>query len=287
MSVLPLFAPNPEDGTETFNKVKFFEATDAEGAGATLLATVDIDLTTADVADAGFTKFIHETGDLNKFYSAAYFNSVSSLQSDYGSWMQGGRSRLYRKFQSLMGDTTNSVFPHEANIQFEEDAIEALYPEVQRQEVDTSLTIDEDNLIYTLPRGFSEVTQVGVGDADDPDENFKTVKTGNWEIQEDKLRFMRIRDFNDGDTIRLVAMKKLSKIGEVPEMYDPILLLHMQGSSYRWMSARYPRFEAFSQLQTGSRVSFENLRVTADQFFNEFEKKKIALARPAGEEEYS
>ena len=272
MSVLTLFAPNPEDGIETFDQVKFFEADDAEGGGAVLLTTVDIDLTTSDIADAGFTSFIHETGDLNKFYSAAYFNSISSLQSDYGSWMQGGRSRLYRKFQGLMGDTTNGVFPHEAVIQFEEDAIEALYPEIQRQSVDESLGVDEDNLIYTLPRGISEVNQVGVGDADDPDGQFEIVSTSGWEIQEDKIRFSNLRKFQDGDVIRLVTFKKYRKTGEVPEMYDPALLLHMQGSSYRWMSARYPRFEAFSQIQKGTGVSFENLRVTAAQFLDEFEK---------------
>src|SRR3990172_7098076 len=152
MSVLTLYAPNPTDGIESFDKVKFYEADDAEGGGAVLLDTVDIDLSTSDVTGTGFTSFLDETGDLNKFYSAAYFNSVSSLQSDYGSWMQGGRSRLYRKFQELMGDTTNAIFPHKPVIQFEDDGVEALYPEIQRQSVDESLVVDEDSLIYTLPK---------------------------------------------------------------------------------------------------------------------------------------
>lgn len=287
MAVLKLFATNPTDGIASFDKIKFYEATDAIGTGSTLITTIAIDLATADINDAGYTVHTYPTADLAKYYAATYYNSVSFVETNKGAYILGARDRVYDKFQKLTGDTTNAVFENNAVVQFREDGIEALFPELQRQVIDETLEITKsssaDTLVYTIPFGLVP-TQVWVGDAND-DSDF--VQARGWSIEGNKLRFDSIDDFTDEDTIRLIALKKFTNVGEVPEKFDSLLLIHMQGSAYRWMASRYPRYEAYSQLQKGTKVSFENLDGIANKFFTEFDARKLALARTQSEEEYA
>ena len=291
MAVLVLYAPNPNDGTTTFDKVRFYEATDSSGSGSTLIATVSIDTSARDVEDPGYTRYTHGTGDTAKYYAPTYFNSTSSLETEKGPWTKGDRDRLYIKFQNLIGDTTNAVFDDNSVKQFRDNVVEAIFPEIQGQVIDTSLSIDKDAgagtevLVYDLPVGFTLITEVGIGDVDD-NADFLRAKNHNWSIDGYKLHFENINEYADGDLIRLVGLKKYNRVGEIPERYDPVLLLNMQADAYDWLATRYPRFEAYSQLQDATKVSFENLRVTARELRNNFRERVAALAKGMSAEDY-
>jgi len=138
---------------------------------------------------------------------------------------------------------------------------------------------------YTVPAEFEEITEVGIGDVDDSSD-FAVVKADNWSLENRILHIYSVSGYDNGDVIRLVGMKKYNFIGELPERYDPLLLIHMQSSMYDWMAISYPRFESFAQLQEGTGVSFENLRVTAREFRYRFLADKLALTKESAAETY-
>jgi len=290
MSVFKIYASNPKDGTSYFDKVRFYEADDDIGTNEALIGESDIDLTTVDLEDFGFTFLLYSGGDSDKYYATSYFNSDTLVETDKTGWIKGDRNRLGFKFLELMGDTENEVFESEVVSQFSEYALEAMYPELQREFIDTSLAIEKgattETLEYNVPVGISNIMEVGVGDVNDRS-NFKVLRPFFWKLEGGKLHFLSLSGLDDGETLRLVCLRKYNDIGEVPERYDHLLLYHMQMSAYDWMASRYPRFERFSQLQQGSRVSFENLRVTAREFERKFEDGKLSLAKEGGEVEYA
>lgn len=285
MAFLTLYAPNPKDGVTTFDKVRFYEATDSTGTGSTLIATVDVDVSTRDVEDYGSTKYTHSTGDTAKYYGATYFNSTSSDETEITDWSLGSKNRLIVKFDNLMGDATNDVFDALAVEQFSENSLEAIFPELQRHVSDNSLVLDVEQLVYTIPVDYTVIFSVGTGDIND-EEDYSEMQTSNYKIEGDKLRFKTTLGLNDTDAITIVGLKKYVDIGEVPERYDALMLLNMQADAYDWLASRYPRFEAFSQLQDASKVSFENLRVTAREFRNMFTLKLARLSKEQAPEEY-
>jgi len=291
MPVLVLYAPNPKDGTASFDKVRFYEATDSGGTGQTLLSTVSVNLATRDMEDPGFTSYTHGSGSTAKYYASSYYNSTSASESSLGTYTKGGRDRLHSKFLTIVGDTGESYFDEDTVTQFEEDAIEAMFPELQREAVDVSLSISKsttsEDQTYTIPPGFTSIHEVAVGDVDwtPTSDAFKLVKPSNWSLDSRTLHLYSLDGLQDTEVIRLIGLKKYDFIGEVPEKYDPLLLLHMQMSMYDWMASRFPRFEDFAQLRAGSGVDFDNLRVTAREFERRFKEEKLALARtPRGEE---
>ena len=289
MAVIKCFAPNPTDGTATFDKVRFYEADDANGTNAALIATVSISTTEKDLEDRGFTSYLYTTGSTSKYYAASYYNSTSLTETSKGAYIKGGRDRLDDKFLKLMEDTAEAVFDSTSRDRFLEATLEALYPEIQKEVVDTSLAIvktaSADTLLYSIPEGFSIITRVGVG-AVETESDYAEATTGNWTIEGNKLHFYSIDGYTNADVIRLIGLKKYLAIGEVPERYDPLMLLKMEAEAYRWMAKSYPRFEKWAQLQPGTKVSFENLRVSATNLEGEFMRQKMALAKHGGEEDY-
>lgn len=283
MAVLKHYSDNPKDGTTTFDKVRFYRADDTSGTNETLIATVDIDTTTTTAIHPGFTSYVDSAGVLTKYYASSWYNSTSAVETNRSTYVLAGKDRLDTRFENDMQDADEEVFSQTDKADFKKDAIEALYPEFYRDVIDTSLEVayssTSTKYIYTVPFGIFSITEVGYGNinADSTtSHDFKTVKPAYWKFEGNQLRFDSLPPWQDGDTIRLVAQKKYLEMGEVPVYLDSLLLLHMKMSAYLKMADDYPRFLKWGQLQNGTKVSFENLRVHAREFerkFNDLKKQ--------------
>jgi hypothetical protein len=285
MSIIKLYSKNPSDGTTTFDQVRFYEATDSSGTGATLITAVDIDATTTSQIDSGYTTNTYSSGDTAKYYASTYYDSTTLIETDYSDWVQGGQDRWDTKFMTEMDDSSSEVWSIALRSEFKKDALNALYPDFFREVIDTSLTIQNEagnqQFVYTVPFGIFSISEVGIGNVDTvsstSSRNFVQVKNDYWTFEKNKLHFHTLAGLNHGDTIRLIANQKFLSVGEVPEYLDSLALLHMKMDAYAKLADDFPRFKTWARLQKGTRVSFENLRVHAREFERKFKEMKAEL----------
>jgi hypothetical protein len=281
-NIIKLSVKNPDDGTTTFDQIRFYEADDSSGSGASLLNTSDVDTVNITPVDPGNTTYSHTTGSTSKYYAARYYNSSSGNISDYTTWTLGGEDRWDIMFENELQDTANAVWTAADLKRYKKRALNALYPDLYRIVIDTSLTMDltsgAEEYEYTLPFGVFDVSEVGTGDVDNIDSTFKVTANDNWKVENNILHFTNISEYSDGDTIRLVAAKKFLSVGEVPEIYDELVMYHLRMSAYLRLADDYPRYLTFAKLQKGTAVSFENLRVHAREFERKFEEGKARMS---------
>ena len=280
MAVIKLSMPNPIDGVASFNQIKFSEADDSLGTNSAVIATVNIDTTTRNALDSGSTHYNYISGDTAKYYAGLYYNSVTGATSSATDYIKGGYDRIDILFMNHYADTTGSVFSATDRDRLKKFALEALFPEIKKPSIDTSLSIDLTagalKYTYSLPYGVYEVNEVGIGDVDNNTSRFSTIPVDNWMIENDKLHIFNVGSYAHGDTIRLLCMKKYQFIGEVPDRFDEMILNHMLMNSYLMLADDYPRFKRFARLQEGTKVSFENLKVHALVYEGLFNKAKMA-----------
>jgi len=290
MAVIKLYCKNPNDGTDSFDKVKWYEADDSSGTSASALQTggvdveTSIDISTVEAINPGYTTYMYQSGDTSKYYASTWYNSTSGAETGYSDWTQGGQDKWDEKFKQEMDDTSSEVWSSDMRAEFKKDALDSLFPDFFREVIDTSLTIqnetDNQTYIYTVPFGIFNISEVGVGNTDTDSSNardFEKVKNDYWTFEKNKLHFHSLSGLNDGETIRLIASKKYLDVGEVPEYLDPLAMLHMKMNAYLDLANDYPRFKKWGRLQKGTRVSFENLRVQAREFERKFKEKAQAL----------
>lgn len=284
MSFIKLYAKNPKDGTDTFDKVRFYEATDNAGTGATLLQAVDIATTNISPIDVGNTSYTYPTGSTSKYYASTLYDSVLDVETDYSTWVQGGQDRWDLKFSEELNDSDGEVWDSDLRERFKEDALNALYPDFFREVIDESLTIANENdnqqYTYTVPMGIFAISEVGIGETDTDSTNtrdFTQVKNDYWTFEKNKLHFHSLSGLTHGYPIRLIASKKYLSVGEVPDYLDQLAITHMRMSAYTRLADDYPRFQTWARLQQGTKVSFENLRVHAREFERKFKELKAEV----------
>ena len=284
MAVIKLYSDNPTDGITTFDKVRFYQATDSSGTGATLVATVDIDTDTTDVVHPGFTDYVYTAGSLTKYYASAWYNSSNAALTGYSDWVLGGQDRWDTMFMNELDDTAAAVWSATERALIKSKALDALYPEFFRIIIDTSLTIVNDSTnqtyVYTVPFGIFQISEVGVGDLNKVGISGRTyvvVKPEYWKFEKNKLHFQSLSGLTDDESIRLVGSKKYLEVGEVPQHIDSLAMLHMRSSAYLLLADDFPRFQTWAKLQAGTKVSFENLRVHAREFERMFNEGKKLL----------
>lgn len=280
MAIIKITVPNPLDGTTTFDKVRFYEATDSAGTGASLLSTESIDTSYRHQVDPGFTTYTYTSGYTTRYYAAKYYNSSNSNLTDYTTWTLGGKDRWDTMFETALDDSANAVWSQAIVAEFKKWALEALYPDLHRQVIDTSLTLDNGETpayTYTVPYGIFQISEVGVGDLQNSTSNFKIVHSDNWTLENATLHFKSLSGLPDLGTIRLISNKKYLEVGEVPERFDHFVLHHLKMNAYLYLADDFPRFKKWAQLQEGSKVSFENLRVHAREFERKFMEGKAEV----------
>lgn len=278
MSVLKITAPNPNDGTTTFDQIQFAEATDNAGSGVSVINTASIDTSRRSPINPGFTTYTYTSATLTKYYSARYKNSSSGVTTDYMTWILAAKDRWDTLFENEMSDTANAVFTQITVQRFKDWALEAIYPDIfDPSVIDTSLTVDNDTTpvyTYSIPFGMFSISEVAFGDTNNLTSTFNIVTHDNWKVEGNVLHFGSLASFTNGATIRLVGAKKYFEPGEVPERFDRIVMNHMKMNAYLFLSEDFPRFNKWAQLQEGTKVSFENMRVQAREFERKFIESK-------------
>ncbi len=277
MSIIKLSVANPIDGTTTFDKVRFYEADDANGTSAAVVATEDIDLSARSQIDPGATSSIYKSGSTSKYYAATYFNSSSSSETDKTTYIIGSKDRWDTLFETRMDDSANAVWSQSLVAAFKKDALDALFPDLFQQVIDTSLTLDNDeapSFTYTLPHGIFNVSEVGIGDIDNATSKWQELHADNWRIENSTLHILKLPTSESSAQIRLIASKKFLEVGDVPERYDAMVLYHLRMSANLDLADDFPRFKQWGRLQDGTKVSFENLRVHAREFERKFRDLK-------------
>jgi len=279
MSVIKLYSDNPDNGIDSFDKIRFYEATDNDGTGATLIATVAINIANVNPIDPGFTSTPYTSGSTTKYYASTWYNSITGAETDKSDWILGGTDRWDTMFRLLMKDTAKTVWADADLAEFKRNAIEALYPEFFYESIDTSLTVVNNSTTktksYSLPLGIFNISEVGVGNPNDEDNYpFGIVVASNWNIEQNKLVFGSLSDLTDGYPIRLICSRKYYDVGQVPARLDSLIMLHLRKSAYMQMVDDYPRFLNWSRLQKGTRVTFEGLKLLVNQYDNMFQKEK-------------
>jgi len=280
MSVIKITIPNPNDGTTTFDKIRFYEATDSSGTGETLLATSAVDTSARQTIDPGTTSYTYTSGSTSKYYAGRYYNSVSGLLSDSTTYVLGGKDRWDTMFENDLGDTTNAVWTQADLARYKQWALEALFPDLFRQVIDTSLTLDNDSTYsytYTVPFGIFYISEVGIGDVDNSTSTFKKMEADSWTFENSTLHLNSMPSSEDSAVIRLIAHKKYLDVGEVPERFDRFVIYHLRMSAYLRLADDFPRFKKWAQMQEGTKVSFENLRVHAREFERKFMEGKAEV----------
>lgn len=280
MAIIKSTVPNPNDGTTTFNYVRFYEATDSSGTGATLIATVAVDTSALNQIDPGNTSYTYTSGSASKYYAAKYYNSTSGILSDYTTWVLGGQDRWDTMFMNELDDTSSAVWTAADRTRFKQWALESLYPDLYRQVIDTSLTLDNDTVpsyTYTIPFGIFHVSEVGIGDIDNSTSTFQILHPDKWTVENNKLHLRSIPSTEDNAVIRLIASKKYLEVGEVPERFDQFVIYHLKMSAYLKLADDFPRFKTWAQMQEGTKVSFENLRVHAREYERKFRDGKAEV----------
>jgi len=183
-------------------------------------------------------------------------------------------------FENDLGDTSNAVWTQADILRYKQWALEALYPDLYRQVIDTTLTLDNDSTpayTYTVPFGIFHVSEVGVGDTDNSTSTFQIIHPDQWTFENSTLHFRTLPSSESSATIRLIANKKYLEVGEVPERFDRFVIYHLRMSAYLRLADDFPRFKTWAQLQEGTKVSFENLRVHAREFERKFVEEKPKL----------
>lgn len=282
MAIIKISVPNPLDGTSSFDKIRFFQANDSSGTGVSQIGSdTSIDTSTRYQLDPGVTSLTYTSGLTTKYYAAKYYNSSSGALSDYTTWVLGGKDRWDTMFETEMDDAANTVWSAADVANFKTWALNALFPELYRQVIDTSLTLDNDSApsyTYTIPFGIFHISEVGIGDLNNSTSTFTKLHNDQWSMENSILHLYRIPPSESGATIRLIASKKYLEVGDVPEMYDSIAMDHMKMSAYLNLSEDFPRFKTYAQLQEGTKVSFENMRVQAREFERKFKAGKAEMA---------
>lgn len=280
MSIIKSSVANPNDGTTTFDKIRFYEADDSSGTNATLISTSSIDTTNRYQIDPGYTTYTYTSGSTSKYYAAKYYNSSSGISSDYTTWVLGGKDRWDSMFENDLGDTSNAVWSQADIARYKQWALDALYPDLYYQVTDTSLTLDNDTVptyTYTVPFGIFHIAEVAVGDLQNSTSEFTIIHPDNWTLEGSTLHFKSVPTSESSATIRLIAHKKFLEVGEVPERFDRFVMFHLRMSAYLRLADDFPRFKTWSQLQAGTKVSFENLRVHAREFERKFVEGKAEV----------
>lgn len=285
--ILKLFADNPEDSTLAtgYDQIEFGTASDSAGtAAAGISGIVSVDTTTRGLLTLGYTTKIITNGSATTYYSYRYKNSGTAAVTDWHDWVKGGQDRWDDLFMKDLNDTAEAVWTATDKEQIKMAALESLFPDFFMTVNDTSLTVVNSSTtqtyIYTVPYGIFSISEVAVGNINQTslvDRTFTIVRPDYWKFENNQLRFDSLAGLTDGYPLRITGNKKYMSIGEVPFRLDQLVKLHMRMGAYLKLADDFPRFLKWGQLQQGTKVSFENLRVHAREYERKFDDLKKQL----------
>lgn len=215
-----LYIRNPEDGITTYDQIKVYRS-DSKNGTYLVINTINIDSSTIDENNSGYTKVTDNTGTSDHWYKVSYYNSVSLVESDLSTEFQGGTTELDTKIRVRMKDTNVNkyFFTQDELTQARDNAIKSLFPHTWIDTVYEVAITESNKKTITLPQYVSRMDKIKVYDSsgDLIANNFLGFyKVGNKLYAND--------EFPVGDTFRFIITKAYKIPAECPEEFDPYLI---------------------------------------------------------------
>ncbi len=271
---------NPNDLEETYDQIEIERDTVSTGASMANIATVNIDETTANDLSTGFTEYLDANGTVDThYYRYRYKNSSSLAVSSYSDIYLAGTTVVHTKFRNRMRDTNSSnyYFSNSEITDFLQNAINKLYPWTYNEVIDETLTTLASTEKYTIPLGIFRVNEVELVDSS----GIVVSKPSGYKKRARQLIFDNTPP--TGYTIRLYADKQFQSLGEVPGMFDDLIIDLMQleaMQTFEMDRSKYYRYTTVTNPEGGNLPSLsrviERLEITTNARLNKLKRVRRA-----------
>lgn len=244
--MLPLEIRNPKDLNSTYLQIEISRADAYGGTYSVVKADLDIDITTASDLSQGYTSYGDSTGDTTKWYKFRYRNG--STYSPYSNEYQGGTCEMDARFRIEMRDINpNDYFFDNTTIaNFRKDAVFSLYPATWNEALDETLTTLANTVKYAFPYGVTRINDI---DFVDSTTGAQVGAPKNWKPRARQIVFTQVPQV--GLIMRLYVDKMITKISEVPEIFDEYILDYMKYKAYKVFEADRTQYFKYNTVIKG------------------------------------
>lgn len=244
---------NPIDLTTSYDQVEIQRATSNSAGAMSLIATTNIDTTTASDLSSGYTQYTDDNGTVGThYYRFRYKNSTSSTYSSYSDIFLSGGSVIQSRFRRMMRDTNSSnyFFSNDDLDFFEQHAVQRLWPITWFETYSNSYFVpDNTTEIFNFPVGVTRINNIEVLDSSGE----VTGRKLNWQVRGRTLLFDNAPTADI--TLRAWVEKMFTDIAEVPEIWDTHILNLMKLQAYETMEAdraRYYKYNSVAKPEGGN-----------------------------------
>jgi len=144
-------------------------------------------------------------------------------------------AQLLTRLNTLLSDSTDKTFTSTEKGEFLTNAFND--PSVYSVQRDVSLTTVANQYNYTVPTGYSDITDIFIDI--DADGIGTKVARNTYDIINGVIYFSNIRTLPASKTIILFGKKKLTTSDNIPDMLQEYVLVLAQIEAYRFMKNKY------------------------------------------------
>ena len=272
---------NPKDVTGTYNQVEIQRNTSDSATGMADIKT-DLAIITTNVTDVspGYTPYTDSAGVVGThFYRYRYKNTTDSNTTGYSRIFPAGGGILHPEFRRRMRDTNsaNYFFTNDDVSDLTRNAINKLFPGIYMEVIDESLTTLADTEKYNFPSGVFRVNEIEFVDS-----NGEVVGTPKGYKKRGRQIIFDVTP-PTSYTIRLYADKQFTKLVEVPELFDDLILDLMQLEALQTFEndrSKYYRYTTVTNPEGGNLPSIarviERLEITTKSRLNSLRRVRRA-----------
>lgn len=269
----PLYIGNPQDGTDTYTKMRIYYSDDSYVA---VQSTIDIDITTRTRLSAGYTLTVDTAGSTSRSYKVDFYNPTTGQYSSKSDAISTGSSAVIGAVQILLDDTGASVFDVSELRVFEKDAVQALAPRLLKPFIDTSLDIEEDTIDYELPTGTYQIDRLYKGAV--ADNTWEEVT--DFEIVADRILRLPDNQVNEVLDLTIYGKRRYRNSGEVEPVIQSVLIYEVLASCYeRLANERGVKFKAYQALRKDTDMRPEQFKNLAEGARRTAEIKRSEIER--------
>ena len=264
---------NPKDLTTTYEQIEIYRDTNSDMSTESLLTTKDINTATASDLSTGYTSYTDTNGDDTHYYRFRYKNnSVYSSKSDI---FQAGTTVMHARFRKKMRDTNSSnyFFSNDEVSEFLTGAIGRLFPHTYNEAIDESLSSVANQEKYSFPVGVNRVNDLELLNAQGEVES----RPKNFKIRARQIIFDN--PLASGYTMRLYVDKMFTKLAEIPEFLDDLVLDLMRLQAYETLEADRHRYYKYTSVVEPDGGSLPSIRDVIQRITISTERRLNALRR--------
>lgn len=252
---------NPVDLITTYDQIEVQRSTTNTVAGmANITTSLAIDTTTASDLSTGYTSYTDTDGTSGThYYRFRYKVSLTSTYSAYSDIFLSGSNVIQQRFRRIMRDTnTNKYFFTQDDLDYFEDyAVQSLYPITWIEDYsDSAFVPDGTTEIFNFPVNVTRVSDLDLIDSS----GNNLGKLMKWQVRGRKLIFDQAP--RSGTIIRAWVEKRFTKLAEVPEIWDGLILNRMRLQAFETFEAdrsKYYKYNSVAKPEGGNLPSLDRI----------------------------